>query len=323
LRYRSNAFVGTLTQWRPTLRSDLESLARRVVERRWTRALANLAYHGLTSKQAEAIHEAFGNVFKDRENAFRDGIWSIRFCGRTIRVPLQAQSLALDWGIALAMLGHDVEVKQTYAALIKSAAPPDLFLDVGSNFGTHSILFQAHGIDTMSFDPNPGCNAYHMRLAAANGLQPRIEPVAIGEQPGQVNLAFPPDQPWLGSTDAEIGVRLKTEYAVETCAVEQRTVDAYLSRLTARHLLLKIDTEGNECAVLAGAAQTLRDKQPTVIFECWSGPERDEIHRLLTESNYSVMPLPWDPRTSPQMLDVERFRRSAGMNFLALPLSRA
>jgi hypothetical protein len=63
----------------------------------------------------------------------------------------------LDWFLALATLGDDSTVKKTYAAIVSSSRKPDLFLDVGANYGTHSLLFLAHGIRTWSFEPNARC----------------------------------------------------------------------------------------------------------------------------------------------------------------------
>ena len=40
----------------------------------------------------------------------------------------------------VSIVGHDIEVKETYAALIASDHRPTLFLDVGANYGLHSIL---------------------------------------------------------------------------------------------------------------------------------------------------------------------------------------
>src|ERR1700722_9247274 len=51
--------------------------------------------------------------------------------------------------------GHDSELKQTYASLIQLEHPPRLVLDIGANYGTHSIIFLSHDIETVSFEPNP------------------------------------------------------------------------------------------------------------------------------------------------------------------------
>jgi hypothetical protein len=73
-----------------------------------------------------------------------DGLWRLRFAGTQIVLPLRRESFWLDWGFALGVLGHDAEVKRTYEMLLLSDRP-DLFIDIGANYGTHSMLMAAAG----------------------------------------------------------------------------------------------------------------------------------------------------------------------------------
>ena len=302
---------------RPTIRQDIRALMRAAVASPSLRPMVNVAYGALPLEQTAVFHDWFWDVFRDGRNGLAPGSWSVSFCGRKIRLPLRPESAGLDWGLSTALLGHDLDVKQTYAALVRGPARPGLFIDIGSNFGTHSILFVAHGIPTISLDPNSACNRYHAALCDANGFAARIETVAIGDRHDFVELHYPPDDPWLGSTDSSTSERLRTEHATESCRVEQRTLDDYLPEVGNRRLLVKIDTEGNEHRVLLGGQRTLEQKSPAVIFECWKGAPRRQVHEVLSAFGYHIGMLPWDGRTPLESLSASEFEDHDTTNFVA------
>ena len=315
----ASGLAGVVKYYRPTIRQDIRAMMRASVCNATTRAGVNAAYRALTLEQTARFYSWFWDIFRDNGEGLAAGWWTLSFCGRQIRVPLRPESAGLDWGIATAILGHDVEIKQTYAALVRGPARPGCFVDVGSNFGTHSILFVAHGIPTISLDPNSVCNRYHAALGAANGFTQRIETVAIGDRHDYVDLRYPPGEPWLGSTDSSTSELLRTQYVTESARVEQRTLDDFLPEFGNRSLLVKIDTEGNEHRVLLGAERTLREKSPTVIFECWAGPERDNLHQIFSSFGYGIALPPWDGRAVPRILSRGEFLAHPATNFIAVP----
>ncbi|CAA9891487.1 conserved hypothetical protein [Candidatus Methylobacter favarea] len=75
-------------------------------------------------------------------------------------MPLTSERFWLDWDTAVSITGHDIEIKQTYEALIGSSEPPELFIDIGANYGTHSLLFLVHQIKTITFEPNASCHDF-------------------------------------------------------------------------------------------------------------------------------------------------------------------
>ena len=107
------------------------------------------------------------------------------------------------------VIGHDIDVKQTYESLVQPDERPDIFLDVGANYGTHSILFLSAGIPVAAFEPNPNCAQRFQVMCALNNLAGRWEPVALGEAAGEVELVFPKDQTWLGTVSGDIASELK------------------------------------------------------------------------------------------------------------------
>jgi len=118
---------------------------------RTCRACLNAAYRGLTLDQQATVHARFAKLFRERGELREPGFWTVRFAGRRVRMPLRPFSMWLDWDNAVSLSGHDIEVKKTYLSLLGSRRRPELFLDIGANYGTHSLLFLVHGVDTIAF----------------------------------------------------------------------------------------------------------------------------------------------------------------------------
>lgn len=141
---------------------------------------------------------------------------------------------------------------ETYAVL--SRLPDGLFWDVGANFGFYSWL-RGGGV---MFEPDPR----HADLIAAtirdNNLDGfELVRAAVTDRPGTVT--FTQDRPGgdRGSVSQHRGAA-------------QREVVVQAVRLDDRNeapVVVKIDVEGHELAVLRGAEQTLQTHRPVVIVE--------------------------------------------------------
>ena len=99
----------------PSARRDSERIVRRAVEARAPRTALNLLYDRLSIHRKARAHARFAKLFRDREPSADAGIWTVRFHGRKIRVPLRRQSMWLDWDSALSVLGHEPEIKTAMA----------------------------------------------------------------------------------------------------------------------------------------------------------------------------------------------------------------
>ena len=304
---------------------------RQLAARKGLRRLLNRYYASLDADGRQRFQQRYARVFRSRGLLGNDGValspgeWEIRFAGRTIRLPLRPAWAWLDWDHAVSVIGDDVEVIQTYEALVGSDRPPTLFLDVGANFGTHSLLFLAAGVPSISFEPNPTCQALFHTLCEMNGVTGRWESVAVGNGSGQVELVYPEKEPWLGSVSSDIQSQLKGFDAVKTHLVPLRRLDDYVDALTGHHLLIKIDVEGSEPQVIEGATQLLRTCRPTLIFESY--PFRDGVDvagsrrtlfALLQERGYAIRALPLQQDASP--LELGEFLESRGANFMAVAM---
>ncbi len=304
---------------RQSVKHTFEFMVSAVIAGRWSRAAFNAGYRRCDFERAEAVYYRFAKMFRHRKPSTVSGDWTVDFIGRRIRIPLRSEHLWLDWDIALSVLGHESAIKKTYAAIIRSSWRPDLFVDVGANYGTHSLLFLVHGIDVLAFEPNPSCREYFQQLCAANSVHPRNEDAALGDRAATTHLTYPRDKTWLGSTEPDVATQLLTEANLETRPVRQETLDSYLTEFANRRVVLKIDTEGNDWRVMKGAERMLKINRPLILFESWTGLARSETYRLLSLAGYDVAELPWAPNGSTRLLAQPEFLNASEMNFIAVP----
>ena len=284
------------------------------------RRMLNAVHLRLDARRRWHFWRLFSRIFDERTVRAPEGRWTIGFADRRIRLPLGASSFRLDWIHATSINGHDIEVKDTYESMLRSRTHrPELFIDIGANYGTHSLLFLANGVDTLTFEPNRACHGWFHQACALNGCIPALEPVALGDTEGSIELCYPEQETWLGTVRAEVADRQRRSHpAMRVDAVPLRRLDAYLPAMRGRRTLVKIDTEGHELAVLQGALGVLRAVQPHVIFESLPDDDRAAMYGLLDAEGYALHSLPWQPGTAARPLDGSAFAHSGGTNFIAV-----
>lgn len=129
-----------------------------------SRRLLNAVYLRLTPSQRSVFHKEFSKIFRNSSIRASSGSWKVMFANKLIRIPLDSEQFWLDWDTALSVAGQDIEIRETYEALIGSSERPDLSIDIGAHYGTHSLLFLVHQIKTISVEPN---TAWHGRWLGA------------------------------------------------------------------------------------------------------------------------------------------------------------
>lgn len=282
-----------------------------------SRRCLNLAYSALPQRQTARLHRLCHALFADGRALINEGSWCVSFAGKRLVLPLTAERAWQEWDAAVAILGHDLEIKTTYANLLGSSRRPKVFFDVGANYGLHSLLFLAQGVKTISFEPNPDCHGYLHRVCEVNQLTCDIQAVAISDEEGWTELWFPERGTWMGTTDAAARDSLARDFLLRSIKVELTTIDAFVTRTGNHPDLIKIDTEGNEVRVLRGSRQTLRSSRPLVIFESWPGT-RDVVMAIFEESGYCIASLPLQLGSAACVLDRDSFLRHTGENFIAI-----
>src|SRR5258708_38648999 len=156
--------------------------------------------------------------------------WTTRFMGHDIFIPLVPDRMWLHWDLAVSMMGHDIEVKQTYSELLSNDIRPDLFFDIGANYGTHSILFQSADIPVIAFEPNPTCFEVYERICKLNDFSTlRWEATVIGSHIGEADLIYPERAPWLCSVSPDVTKVISSHDQTIRHRVAQARLDAYYS----------------------------------------------------------------------------------------------
>lgn len=136
-----------------------------------------------------------------------------------------------------------------------------LFFDVGSHFGLFATVFALGGQEkqAVAFEPVPASSNVIREHARLNELQGRIlvREVALGDRGGEMHGSLDPAGFAHFGRTAERGLNT---------AFEMSTIDAEVDRLGRSPDLLKIDVEGYEAEVLAGASGLLAHR-PLLFLE--------------------------------------------------------
>jgi FkbM family methyltransferase len=132
----------------------------------------------------------------------------------------------------------------------------DVFVDVGANIGAYTVLAgAAAGARTYAFEPSPAALHSLRDNLALNHIAGRVsvEPYAVGRAPGSVPI----------STGGPSAMHhIEPGSSPSSSMVEMRTIDSY----HLRPAIMKIDVEGYEAEVLAGAMETATSHELVAII---------------------------------------------------------
>jgi FkbM family methyltransferase len=116
----------------------------------------------------------------------------------------------------------------------------------------------------IAFEPQPRQVEYLRGVVAAMKWQNVfIEGQGVSGAAGELELFKP-----ASGHEASFVARDRAAGECETIRVPVTTLDAYFAGRSARPAFIKIDVEGHESAVLAGARDTLAASGPTLLVEC-------------------------------------------------------
>lgn len=181
--------------------------------------------------------------------------------------------------------------------------PEDAVVDVGANVGHLSLLLLdvADRNALFAFEPTPLTLRRLTENWRLNGLpEDNIAGVALGAESGTV-LMPDTDRP---ETKNSV---LSPETGGPKVEVPLHRLDDYRSRWKGRRIgLFKIDVEGYEAQVLAGATEfLLTDRPRLVMFESLGGGLDSSIARYFDEAGYTVFQLGADGRPVRGELDAQ------------------
>jgi FkbM family methyltransferase len=155
--------------------------------------------------------------------------------------------------------------------------PGDLFIDVGANVGSYTVLAsKVAGANSFSLEPVPATFKRLRRNVILNDIGSLVDArcVAVGSTTGTIMFS--------ASLDTMNKV-VNADYSGSSIEVQVDSLDAMLGGL--QPTLIKIDVEGFEPDVMAGAANTLRcDSLLAILIETVT----PEIQDILQKSGFEL-----------------------------------
>lgn len=222
------------------------------------------------------------------------GVYETRLGGARFRLDL-SESLQRDYYYGLA---DRLELGMLRRLL---AAGGD-FVDVGAHVGLYGVsaarLLGGRG-RVLLFEPNPVSRRQLTQNLALNGCDNAVvSAAAVSDKPGPAVLHRPRrgDASWSSLTEGLFAEE-------ESIEVDTTTLDAEVERHGFRPSLVKIDVEGHEPSVLAGASALLTVK-PALLVELWP-THAAEIVFSLRSLGYEARRVgrrrlePWSPQSGP------------------------
>ncbi|HEX6488410.1 MAG TPA: FkbM family methyltransferase [Candidatus Dormibacteraeota bacterium] len=227
-----------------------------------------------------------------------------------VRLRLDPRSY-IEWEVLFT--GYEPEVREL---LRRALRPRDAAIDVGANVGAHTLVMAATGARVVACEPNPSLRARLEINLELNGLDNvAVRPYALAAESGSVILHVPADPVHSGGASLAAGLHEHLEESEEVI-VEAVTVDELVAREGIDKLrLLKVDVEGLEAAVLAGAAGVLERDRPDLAFEFtrdwWAatGGSLDQVLDRLRALGYRSRMVTWRglrpiPPSPPERMNV-------------------
>jgi FkbM family methyltransferase len=162
---------------------------------------------------------------------------------------------------------HPDEKEFVLLDILLASSEDAVFIDVGANIGTLSVLAHSTGHPSriIALEPNHRyCAAWHMNMSL-NGIdRATLIQSAAGDVCGEVRFRVDPASPLNNKID--IGEIYPSSMIAQ---VNMITIDALCETLGIGHVgLLKIDTEGAEPIVVRGARKCIREKRiPHILME--------------------------------------------------------
>jgi FkbM family methyltransferase len=185
---------------------------------------------------------------------------------------------------------HEFEDMMFLLHLLK---PEDIFVDVGANIGSYTILASAvSGAKSISFEPVPTTFRHLKNNVAVNNIESLVElkNAGVGKEKGSLSFT--------SGYDTMNHVITDSSHANSgNILVDIVTLDEVLAERIP--VLMKIDTEGFEMSVLEGAVNTLKHPSLLAIIVELNGSchrygiNEKDIHEFIIKQGF--IPIAYNP----------------------------
>ena len=168
--------------------------------------------------------------------------------------------------------------------------PARTSIDVGANIGVHTYFLARWSQQVYAYEPNPGLAAFLRRSCARNVT---LSPLALSDRVGKATLNVPviagrAADPY-ASLDDHVAELVDDGGAIRRLEISTDRLDSFDFSNVG---FIKIDVEGHEASVIAGATATLRRERPTLLVEINQLHHRGDIRDVFEQ----VMALGYEAR---------------------------
>lgn len=185
-----------------------------------------------------------------------------------------------------------------HRAFAKVLRPGDTAIDIGANWGAHSLLFSRLVGPTgtvIAVEPfPPALEELKWHLAKNNRANVRIIDSAVSDKPGYSSFAAG-HSAYTGHLVSD-GAVAEEDSKVSVLSVETTTLDDLVRNQKLQSVrLIKVDVEGAESLVLQGADEVIKTFRPHWVVDLHT-PEQDvRVANLLVSRDYTLQRLSGPP----------------------------
>ena len=207
-------------------------------------------------------------------------------------VIINRYDLAIGWQLRTSY-AYDVAQMRVFEELVRACAPDPVILDLGANIGIASLVFaRAAGPRGLVHAFEPQRVVFHMLAGnmALNGVENvHCHWQAVGSMAGTARLPcldYRSDASF-GSVELNRDQQSDAVQQAQGGAFEDVPMDSIDAMRLERVDVIKIDVEGMEADVLAGALETIRAHRPLMHVE-FIKSDQQALGRLLVAEGYTL-----------------------------------
>ncbi len=142
----------------------------------------------------------------------------------------------------------------------------DVVFDIGANRGNMTRVFAPRARQVIAFEPNPALAAAVRALALPNV---QVVERAVSSAPGRLPFYLDVRAGTQGLASSLMRLDGIADGEVERIEVEVTTIDAFARETGLYPDFVKVDVEGFEPEVLAGAEEVIGRSSPIMVLELW------------------------------------------------------
>lgn len=186
---------------------------------------------------------------------------------------------------------YEPEIVSLLLYLLESSSGKSFFVDVGSNIGLFPLIAAEYKklsgkvLDIIAHEPLPQLQQTSLRLQIANNLFYSLDANAISDTSGTADFYVS------AVSDSSNSLVSGFREIKEVITVSLGTIDSlYTERVTSndyKNVILMIDVETAEPAVLRGAIGFLKRVRPVIICEVLANRSESEMQPLLKQLGYA------------------------------------